>query len=583
MKKYLLTTAIILAGFIPTSADTATENALEDLFAKERAYYYSVNPGTAPKGQPRPVADRMAPVSADFHASHKAKLQALKDQLGSIDRSKLEEESQLNYDMFVYYLNSGLIFENTRNWRMPFVSDGGFHSYLPRMASMVSLKSKEDYEAYIARLNDIPRYFDDHIANMRIGIKDGYTMPKIVLDGLLSTFSAPIVEKAEDSAFYKPFMNMSKFLSDAEKEALRAKGKDAVMNSVNAAYVKLNTFMNEEYYPAARESLGASEWPNGDEIYKEFVKYYTTLDVTPDEIHELGLQEVARIRSEMEEIIKEVGYEGTFKEFLTFLRTDEQFYAKSAKELLMHASYIAKKIDGRLPALFGKMPRQPYGVEAVPDAIAPNYTTGRYVGAPLTADRGGYYWVNTHFLDKRPLYALPALTLHEGAPGHHTQNALSKELENVPEFRLGLYPHAFGEGWGLYSEKLGLDMNIYETPYEQFGRLTYEMWRACRLVIDTGIHSKGWTRRQAQLLLEENSALSTHNIRTEVDRYISWPGQALAYKMGELKLLELRKLVEETLGEKFDIKAFHDRIMSAGGVPLTILEARVQSWIDAQK
>jgi len=284
----------------------------------------------------------------------------------------------------------------------------------------------------------------------------------------------------------------------------------------------------------------------------------------------------------MDEIIKETKFEGSFKEFLNFLRTDEQFYAKSAEDLLKEAAWIAKRIDGQMPRYFGTLPRLSYGVIPVPDEIAPNYTTGRYWGGNPEQGLAGNYVVNTYDLSQRPLYNLPALTLHEGVPGHHHQISLAQEMKDVPEFRQSLYPNAFGEGWGLYSEKLGVEMGIYRTPYEQFGRLTYEMWRACRLVVDTGMHWKGWTRDQAEACFLENSALAPHNIRTEVDRYISWPGQALAYKIGELKILELRKRAEGKLGADFDIRNFHDEVLSAGGIPLNILEDRIDAWIERQ-
>ena len=304
--------------------------------------------------------------------------------------------------------------------------------------------------------------------------------------------------------------------------------------------------------------------------------------MTPDEIHAIGQEQVTRIRGEMEDIIREVGFEGDFSDFLEFLRTDPQFYAKTPKELLSHASYYAKKIDGRLPMLFGHLPRQPYGVAPVPDELAPFYTAGRYVSAPLEAHRGGYYWVNTHALESRPLYAIPALTLHEGAPGHHTQNALAQEQKGQPPFRRYDYISAYGEGWGLYSEKLGLEMDIYETPYEHFGRLTYEMWRACRLVIDTGIHAMGWTREQSLDFLASNTALSIHEVTTEIDRYISWPGQALSYKLGEYTIWQLRRQAEQGLGDDFDVRAFHDFILSLGSVPLDVLTEETERWIGGQ-
>lgn len=342
-------------------------------------------------------------------------------------------------------------------------------------------------------------------------------------------------------------------------------------------------FFEEEYYPNAKETIAAYDFPEGKAYYQNQLKLYTTLDMSPDEIHEIGLSEVKRIRAEMEQVIKDSGFEGSFAEFLEFLRTDPQFYAKTPEELIKEASYISKRMDHKLPQFFGKLPRQPYGVVPVPEAIAPKYTTGRYSGAPLDSTRAGEYWVNTYALDKRPLYNLEALTLHEAVPGHHLQTALAKELEHLPNFRQNTYISAFGEGWGLYSEKLGLEAGFYQDPYSNFGRLTYEMWRAIRLVVDTGMHTKGWTRDQAIKMMEENTALSTHNVRTEIDRYISWPAQALSYKLGELKILELRAKAEKELGQDFDIRKFHDAILANGSIPLSVLEDQIEQFIEAEK
>jgi len=582
MHRYLSFFLVLLA-FASSATFAKDERArLYELFEEERNFFYAENPGTGPAGVEIPIASKLASVSIDDQTRRLSFARSMKEKLGEISRSELSADDKLNYDMFSFLLDRTIIFGTHKTWRIPFYSDSGFHTAPARIWTRLRFRSVEDYQAYLSQLQDLPRVFDQHIANMRMGMRDGFTMPKIVLDGLLPTFSAPIVERAEGSAFFGPFRSFAADLSDTEKSELTVMAKDVIVGVVIPAYEKLNRFMREEYYPAATSDLAASNLTGGADYYAAMVKYYTTLDINYEEVHALGLKEVARIRAEMEEVMVEAEFEGTFPEFINFLRTDPQFYARSEEELMMHATFIAKEIDGKMPAFFGQLPRQPYGVEPVPAAIAPNYTTGRYVGAPLDAPRGGFYWVNTYALDKRPLYNLRALTLHEAVPGHHHQSALSKELENVPEFRLGLYPNAFGEGWGLYSEKLGVDMDIYKTPYDHFGRLSYEMWRACRLVIDTGIHAKGWTREQAIKLLEDNSALSTHNIRTEVDRYISWPGQALAYKMGELKILELRARAIEKLGDKFDIRAFHDRVLSAGGVPLNILEQRIDTWISNQ-
>ncbi len=582
-------TGVLASALVLTSVTAAgierregAEEKLQLLIQDERAFYYQENPGTGPRGKPRPVADHLRAGTLADHARRAEKNREFLARLDDIKRKRLDEEGQLNYDMFRYMIDSRLLNSKHRTWRQPLFSDSGFHTYPTRAWQSITFRKVEDYQAYIRWMKDLPRYLAENTAHMRTGIEEGFTMPRVVLEGLMPSFDALTKGAPEDSSFYGAFVNMASSLTDAQKEALRAEAKAVIADEVLPAYATLAAFMRDVYYPAARESIGISKVPGGSAYYEDMVRYYTTIDISADEVHQIGLKEVARIRAAMEDIISEVGFEGSFEDFLTFLRTDPQFYAETEKELLMFASYLAKKVDGKLPSLFGKLPRQPYGVEPVPAVLAPNYTTGRYSGAPLDAPRGGEYWVNTYALDKRPLYTLPALTLHEAVPGHHLQIALSKELENVPEFRLNQYPHAFGEGWGLYSERLGEEIGLYETPYERFGRLTYEMWRACRLVIDTGIHSKGWTREAAIKLLTENSALSEHNIRTEVDRYIAWPGQALAYKMGELKIVELRERATNALGEKFDVRAFHDKVLSAGGIPLYILEARVNEWIESQ-
>ena len=575
---------LLMTGFYVAAAEEEMPDAasrLNALFDMERTLYYRENPISALYAGRLDFVHGMPRVTPADKARQQTQGRQFLSQLDGIDRAALSAENQLNYDLFRYELNNRVTLAAYRGWRIPFYSDSGFHTAPVRMWQVMPFRTREDYERYLTLIADMPRYFEEQIANLRLGMDEGFTMPKIVLDGLLPTFDFS-VDKAEDSVFYGPFKNFPENMADADVAALKAAAADVIMDKVVKAYADLHAFMRDSYYPAARDSLGASDFPAGDVYYSALVKYYTTTDITPDEVHQIGLREVARIRAEMEAVIARTGFKGSFADFIHFLRTDPQFYAKSEKELLMTASYIAKRIDGKMPSMFRKLPRQPYGVEPVPASIAPNYTTGRYVGAPLDSNRGGTYWVNSYALDKRPLYVLPSLTLHEGVPGHHHQTALAKELKEVPEFRRQMYPHAFGEGWGLYSEKLGIEMGIYETPYEDFGRLSYEMWRACRLVIDTGIHAKGWTRDQAIALMTENSALSLHNIRTEVDRYISWPGQALAYKMGELKILELRARAEKALGSAFDVRDFHDRVLAAGGIPLAVLEVRIDDWIKSR-
>jgi uncharacterized protein (DUF885 family) len=501
--------------------------------------------------------------------------------LENIDRSQLGADDQLNYDLFDFVVRSRATLAGHRPYLVPILSDGGFHMRVQRMYEAMPFDTVADYERYLSRLQALPPYFDQNIANMREGLRIGITQPKAILDGIEASISGPIVDDAEESIYFTPLNSMPRHFEASERERLRAAGIATIEKAVVPAYARFLAFFNEEYRAGARDELGASSLPDGKAYYDELVKYFTTLDdATPEAIHELGLEEVARIRAEMDAILRQVEFDGSFASFVEFLRSDSRFYVEDARDFLKEAAYIAKKIDGRMPEFFRTLPRLPYGIMPVPDDIAPNYTTGRYWGAPIGGRRGGYYLVNTYALDTRPLYELAALTAHEAAPGHHHQAAIRQEIEGAPEFRRAFYPHAFGEGWGLYAEKLGIEFGIYETPYDHFGRLSYEMWRAARLVIDTGIHIKGWTREQARQYLAENTALSLHNVRTEVDRYIAWPGQALAYKMGELKILELRERAERELGAAFDIRDFHDVVLLSGGVTLNVLDDQVNSYIE---
>ena len=503
-------------------------------------------------------------------------------ELAAISCENLEREECINLRIFERQIHQFLADYETRAYLIPFNSDSGFYTSWIRWGDDTDIITARDYRDYLSRLNALPIVMDEYIALMREGLRTGMTQPRVILAGREVPIRKQLVENPELSAFYKPFLNMNKNISGEEKQALIAEARTAVMEGVVPAYERLLDFFEDEYFASARTTLGASSLPGGERFYKEQIYLYATLDMTADEIHQLGLSEVARIRAEMESIIKDLEFEGDFAAFLQFLRTDPQFYAKTPHELLAEASYFAKKIDGRLPQLFGKLPRQPYGVAPVPENIAPFYTAGRYVGAPLTAHEGGYYWVNTYALESRTLYTLPSLTLHEAMPGHHLQIALAMEQGEQPDFRRNDYISAYGEGWALYAEKLGIAMNIYETPYQDFGRLTYEMWRACRLVIDTGIHAKGWSRQQALDYLSENTALSIHEITTEIDRYISWPAQALSYKLGEYTIWQLRHEAETRLGADFDLRAFHDFILALGSVPLEVLKDEVHRWIADQ-
>ena len=498
--------------------------------------------------------------------------------LRQIDRGALPDFDAVSYDLFDFMVEQRLKLGKYRDWRTPLNSDSGFYADLLQLHDQQAPRSTRDYDNYIARLRDVPRYFRENIENMREGIKEGFVLPAEILPGIASVIAGAQYARAEDSPFWIPFTEFPATVPEPDRARLAAAGRAAITDRVMPAYAEFKAFFEKEYRPGARTTIAASALPDGAAYYADLVRYFTTLpESTPKQIHETGLAEVKRIRGEMDAIVREVGFKGSFPEFLAFLRTDPQFYATTPEQLLWYAAWISREIDGRMPDFFGRIPRAPYTVKPVPAALAPNYTGGRYNPGPLGA--AGEYWVNTYALKNRPLYVLPALTLHEAAPGHHTQGSLSRELENVPAFRRNFYPHAFGEGWGLYSEYLGIEIGVYHTPYERFGRLVYEMWRACRLVVDTGMHAFGWSRQQALEFMTANTALSEHEIRTEIDRYIAWPGQALAYKTGELEIKALRSRAARELGERFDVRAFHDAVLGQGGVTLPVLARQVDAYI----
>ncbi len=507
--------------------------------------------------------------------------QSIHTELDRIDKASLSFDDQINLELLQYSIEDNISSWTYKSYLNPILSDEGFHTGLAGMGSEI-LSSKKECENYISRLKDIPRYVDENLALMRKGLTLGICQPKAILDGYENTYVQHIVTDPEKSVFYKPFLTKPFSISDEDWKQITAAAKTGVLQYAVEAFKTIKIFFDTEYLPKTRTTIGVSNFPDGLAYYQDRVKHYTTTDLSYEEVYQLGLSEVARIKKEMLDVINEVHFKGSLTEFITNLRTAPEFYAPTPEQLLKEASYIAKKADGMLPAFFGKLPRQPYGVEAVPAHLAPTYTAGRYSSASIFSKRAGHYWVNTYDLKSRPLYALEALTMHEAVPGHHLQIALAQELTDLPEFRRNLYVNAFGEGWGLYCEYLGTEMGFYKDPYSHFGRLTYEMWRACRLVLDVALHTKGWTREQAVKYLADNTALSLHEVNTEINRYISWPGQALAYKMGELKIKELRKRAEYKLKDKFDIREFHDLVLSQGTVTLKILDAMVDRYIAAK-
>jgi len=505
----------------------------------------------------------------------------LQKDLAEIDSSQLSETENISLELLKFKLNEAIDHYRFKSYLNPLLSDSGFHLSLSYQVR--ALNTYTQVKDYLNKLNAIPAYVDQHFALLRRGLQEGITQPKIIFKGYESTYESQIVDSPEESYFYEPFERLPSILSETQKDSVITAAKLAIETHVVPEFKRIKTFFETEYLPQTKTTLGVSESPQGEAYYQNRLNYYTTLKLSAKDIHAIGLREVERINSEMQAIVDEVNFDGTLQEFIAFLRTDEQFYAKTEEELLKEARDIAKRIDAKLPAYFKTLPRRPYGVAKVPDAIAPKYTTGRYIGAS-NPTQPGYYWVNTYNLSNRPLYVLPSLTAHEAVPGHHLQNALNAELgDSIPKFRKRMYLSAYGEGWGLYSEFLADEMGIYTTPYERFGKLTYEQWRACRLVIDTGIHAMGWTREQAVEYFTEHTALSLHNINTEVDRYISWPGQAVSYKIGEIEIRKLRRKAEDSLGDKFDIRAFHEIILEQGVVTLPILKERIAAYIQASK
>jgi uncharacterized protein (DUF885 family) len=522
-------------------------------------------------GETRPL-DYLPQIGVPDQMRRQEHLNQLLTQLNAIPAGQLSAAEQVNAAVFRSVLENGLIELRFRTWEMPFNSDSNFWTYLN---ARNGFQTETEYRNYIGRMRDIPRYFDQQFANMRDGLKRGFTVPKVTLEGRDASIASFLKGSGADNVFFAPFNDMPSTIPAATQQQLKADAIAAIDGAVVPAYSKLLTFYRDEYYPKARSTVSARDLPGGDAFYRSQVREYTTTDLSPEDIHKVGLSEVARIEAAMRQTMRDSGYKGSFEDYLNFLKTDPQFFAKTPDELLGVSSYVAKRVDGKIGDEFRLLPRRRFTIIPVPDALAPFYTAGR----------GGLEscQMNTYNLPTRPLYNIPPLTLHECIPGHSFQAALSVEQQTLPAFRQNLYFSGYGEGWGLYSEWLGNEMGIYRTPYERFGQLSYEMWRAARLVIDTGIHRYGWSRQRAIDYLAAHTALSQHEVETEVDRYISWPGQALSYKLGELTLRKLRKEAEDALGPKFDKRDFHSTILAMGAVPLNVLESEMRQWIKDQQ
>lgn len=579
------TSALMQDKAFETPASIAFNKLLDDIWQYELSQY----PGLA-KSKGENAADlprQFTDISLPAMTARNAQFMAFRTMLSQIDESTLNESERITFLMQKYRLDNNISQFTYKEYRVPITSEYGFHSSLGSSLSGMRINNTNDIGVYKKMLTEIPEQFAHNISYMREGLGLGHTQPQVVLKDYEDTISAFINtnltnENIQEHVFFGPIKQAKEGLISHADEAELID----LIKQVNDVYQDFYDFFMQEYVPKAKTDIAAKTWPQGMDFYNNRIQHFTTTSLTAQEIHDIGLAEVARIRADMQKIVDGLSdkgeFEGNINEFITFLRTDERFYAKTPKELIMYASYISKQMDVKLPQLFNKLPRTPYGVAPVPDNIAPKYTTGRYL-SPQRDDQPGYYWVNTYALDKRPLYAIPALTLHEAVPGHHLQISLAAEMKELPEVRRSTYISAFGEGWGLYSEFLGLEVGIYDDPYDDFGRLSYEMWRACRLVVDTGMHVFGWSRDKALAYMLENTALSEHNVRTEIDRYISWPAQALSYKIGEIKIKELRVKAESELGEKFDLRAFHDAVLENGSIPLFILEQKINAFIAEQK
>ena len=501
-----------------------------------------------------------------------------KHQLVSISQKNLSENEKISYELLLFIIENDINNYNFNTRYNPILSDSGFHNSI--IYNVRKIKNKKDAIRYLKLLKAIPLYVDQNIYLIQKGINEGISQPKIIFKGYESSYNKHITVDYNDNYYYTPFLNLPDNISSKIKDSLTKEAQKIINRSVIPSFKKIKSFFEKNYFPFTRDSISISSTPNGIEYYKNRIKFYTTLELTASEIHEIGLKEVKKIRNEMKQIIKSLNYGKDFKSFLNYLRTDKKFYAKTPRELLMIARDISKRLDEKLPEFFKTLPRKPYGVAPVPDAIAAKYTGGRYIPASNKTRTSAYYWVNTYDLKSRPLYTLPALSAHEAVPGHHLQIALNEEgNKNMPTFRKNFYLSAYGEGWGLYAESLADEMGIYTTPYEKFGQLTYSMWRACRLVVDTGIHAFGWSKEKAVDYMSKNTALSFHEINTEIDRYISWPGQALSYKIGELKIKELRSKSEKLLADKFDIHDFHEVVLKNGTLTLPLLESQVNKYI----
>ncbi|WP_159015765.1 DUF885 domain-containing protein [Cognatiluteimonas profundi] len=579
----LAATAAVVLCAAPLHAQPANASkALNQLFADEWERGLVESPENASANGDKRFNDRWSDFSLAAIARREGEDRAALEKLHAIGRAGLSPADQLNYDTFEWQLQRNIERQKFHEYLQPVSHQGGVQT-ADGLAEVLPFASVKDYQDWIKRMQAVPTLVDQSIALMREGMKAGNVPPKVLMQRVPAQIAAQIVDDPTKSPFYRPFLNFNDAIPASDRAALQAQAQAVVRGRLVPAYRQLATFFNDEYLPKARDSIAAADLPNGKAYYDFLARYYTTTDLSAAQIHAIGLKEVARIRGEMEKVKEQTGFKGSMAEFFTYLRTDPRFFEKTPAALLTHYRALAKRIDPELVKVFRIIPRQPYGVRPIPDNIAPDTTTAYYQQGASDGSRPGYYYVNLYKPEVRPTWEMMPLTLHEAVPGHHFQFARGLELPDAPMFRKTAYFVAYGEGWGLYAEQLGYPMGLYDDPYDHFGQLTYEMWRAVRLVIDTGMHSMGWSREKAIAYFKDNAPKTDQDITNEVDRYIGTPGQALAYKIGQIKISELRAKAQRELGPKFDIRDFDDAVLETGSVPLDALERHIDAWIAAKK
>lgn len=579
MKSFLL--PVLLLPFT-ISVAVAEDAAMVEVLDRVWEFELNESPSLATNVGDARGQDRFADESPEAVERRAVKRAEFLRELISVDPNSLSESRRIDRELLRLRLEGQLADHRFQTHLMPINNREGFHLSFPELAREMNPKTATDFRNYVARLNDFGRVIDEQIYWMRKGIAAGLTQPSIVLRDSVEQASVHIVDDPDQSLLLTNIPAETRQALGDEWEAIADHIRDAIRTTVVPGYRRMAAFLKDEYVPASRDSIGISAIPRGAEFYRDRILRFTTLPLTAEEIHQTGIAENARIRAEMQAIVDKVGFDGDLDAFVEDLRTNPKFYAKTSDELMRHVAFILKTADGRLPELFGHLPRIPYGIREVPAYVAPQTTSAYYWPPSTDGKRPGFYYVNTYNLSSRPLYAMESLSMHEAVPGHHLQLAIQAELSDLHPISRESSFTAFIEGWALYSERLGKEIGFYQDPYQDFGRLSMEAWRASRLVVDTGMHAMGWSRPQAIAYMKDNTALSEHNVVAEIDRYIGWPGQALAYKIGELAISRLRARAESELGDRFDVRAFHDRVLEAGSIPLPMLEERIDGWITQQ-